>query len=161
MRKHMSKTFFFCFHDIYPAYCTAVCTLNLSGSVLIARVTNRVLRHPHPFLRTEVKVKVKLSSQWRWVAEVWPHVFLISALDGGESSVALPPGKEPSIQGVGGWVGHRAGLDILKTNFSWKLTEHSWGWNYCAVSFRKNEPKVVWFPPRIFRRVRSVTKSDF
>jgi hypothetical protein len=47
--------------------------------------------------------------------DVQIHVFLTSALVGGERSAsrpaALPAGKGPGTHWIGGWVGPRAGLD--------------------------------------------------
>jgi hypothetical protein len=48
--------------------------------------------------------------------DVWIHIFLISALVGGEWSASRPghftPGeKAPGTHYIGGWVGPRAGLD--------------------------------------------------
>jgi hypothetical protein len=53
-----------------------------------------------------------------WRAEVQLQVFLTSALDGGEWSGSRPgrftPGEEtPSTHWIGGWVGTRAGLDVM------------------------------------------------
>ena len=55
VRKHISGTFLF--------YCTAVCTFNMLGTVLTVRVMSPLLRQAHSFLRTEVELQVKLSSQ--------------------------------------------------------------------------------------------------
>jgi len=49
-------------------------------------------------------------------AEVELHLFLTSALDGVSGSLyassALPQGKEPATQLVGGWLGREGGLDV-------------------------------------------------
>jgi hypothetical protein len=46
------------------------------------------------------------------------HVFLISALDGGEWSASRPgrltPGREPGTHWIGGWVGLRGDLDDME-----------------------------------------------
>jgi hypothetical protein len=51
--------------------------------------------------------------------DVWIHIFLTSALAGGEWSVSRPgrftPGERaPGTHWVGGWVGPRAGLDDVE-----------------------------------------------
>jgi hypothetical protein len=49
--------------------------------------------------------------------DVLTHIFLISALVGGElhAPAALPPGKEPTdTHWIGGWVGPRASLDDVE-----------------------------------------------
>jgi hypothetical protein len=51
--------------------------------------------------------------------DVWIHIFLISALVGGEWSASRPgrftPGERaPGTHWIGGWVGPRAGLDDLE-----------------------------------------------
>jgi hypothetical protein len=50
---------------------------------------------------------------------VWIHVFLISALVGGEWSASrpgrfTPEERAPGTQWIGGWVGPRAGLDDME-----------------------------------------------
>jgi len=66
------------------------------------------------------KVKVKFTPELATKAQMGSRniallFFLTSALDavGGErhASVALPPGKRPGNNCVGGWVGPTAGLD--------------------------------------------------
>jgi hypothetical protein len=47
------------------------------------------------------------------------HIFLTSALAGGEWSASRPgrftPGeRDPGTYGIGGWVDHRAGLDDVE-----------------------------------------------
>jgi hypothetical protein len=51
--------------------------------------------------------------------DLWIHIFLTSALVGGEWSTSRPgritPGERaPSTQWIGGWVDLRAGLDDLE-----------------------------------------------
>jgi hypothetical protein len=51
--------------------------------------------------------------------DVYIHIFLISALAGGERSATRPSrftsGKRaPGTRWIGGWVGHRAGLDDME-----------------------------------------------
>jgi hypothetical protein len=51
--------------------------------------------------------------------DVWMHIFLTSALVGGEWSASSPgrftPGERaPATHWVGGWVGPRAGLDDVE-----------------------------------------------
>jgi hypothetical protein len=51
--------------------------------------------------------------------DVYIHIFLTSALAGGEWSVSRPgrftPGERaPGTHWIGGWVGHRAGLDDVE-----------------------------------------------
>jgi hypothetical protein len=51
--------------------------------------------------------------------DVWIHVFLTSALGGGELSVSRPgcftPGEgDPGTHWIGGWVDPRAGLDDVE-----------------------------------------------
>jgi hypothetical protein len=53
------------------------------------------------------------------VVDVWIHVFLTSALVGGEWSASRPcrftPGERtPDTHSTGGWVGPRAGLDNVE-----------------------------------------------
>jgi hypothetical protein len=55
-------------------------------------------------------------------SEVGLHAFLTSALDGDEWSASfpgrftLPPPREraPGVKWIGGWVGLRAGLEVLE-----------------------------------------------
>jgi hypothetical protein len=52
--------------------------------------------------------------------DVYIHIFLTSALVGGEWSASRPchliPGERvPGTHWIGGWVGHRFGLDDLET----------------------------------------------
>jgi hypothetical protein len=54
-----------------------------------------------------------------WGVDVWIHVFLTSALVGGEWSASSPccitPGERaPGTHLKGGWVGPRAGLDNVE-----------------------------------------------
>ena len=50
--------------------------------------------------------------------EVWLHLFLTSAVDGGEWSTSHPGrftfGKESAVHLIGGCVGFKAGLDDFK-----------------------------------------------
>jgi hypothetical protein len=50
--------------------------------------------------------------------DVQIHIFLTSALAGGEWSASRPcrfnPGKEPRYHFIGGWVDPRAGLDDME-----------------------------------------------
>jgi hypothetical protein len=51
--------------------------------------------------------------------DIWIHIFLTSALVGGEWSASRPyrfiPGERgPGTQWIGGWVGPRAGLDDVE-----------------------------------------------
>jgi hypothetical protein len=51
--------------------------------------------------------------------DIWIHIFLISALAGGERSASrhnrfTPGEKFPHTHGIGGWVDRRAGLDDVK-----------------------------------------------
>jgi hypothetical protein len=51
--------------------------------------------------------------------DVWIHIFLNSALTGGEWSASLPcrftPGERgPGTHWIAGWVGSRAGLDDME-----------------------------------------------
>jgi hypothetical protein len=50
--------------------------------------------------------------------DVWIHIFLTSALVGGEWSASRPcrfnPGKSPGTHFIGGWVDPRAGLDDME-----------------------------------------------
>jgi hypothetical protein len=49
---------------------------------------------------------------------LWIHIFLTSALAGGEWSASRPARFTPSIHWIGGWVGSRAGLhDVQKRKF--------------------------------------------
>jgi hypothetical protein len=55
--------------------------------------------------------------------DVWTHVFLTSALAGGEWSASRPgrftPGERaPGTHWIGGWVAPRAGLDDME---KWKF----------------------------------------
>jgi hypothetical protein len=47
-------------------------------------------------------------------ADVWIHIFLTSALVGGEWSTSRPGRFTPSTHWRGGWVDLRAGLDDLE-----------------------------------------------
>jgi hypothetical protein len=50
--------------------------------------------------------------------DVWIHVFLTSALAGGEWSASRPCRFIPGTHWIGGWVGPRGGLDdVEKRNF--------------------------------------------
>jgi hypothetical protein len=46
--------------------------------------------------------------------DVYIHIFLTSALVGGELSAARPSRFTPGIHWIGGWVGLRAGVDGVK-----------------------------------------------
>jgi hypothetical protein len=51
--------------------------------------------------------------------DVWTHVFLTSALDGGECSASrpgifTPVERAPSTHWIGGWVSPRTGLDDVE-----------------------------------------------
>jgi hypothetical protein len=51
--------------------------------------------------------------------DAYSHIFCISALAGGECSASRPgrfiPGERgPGTHSLGGWVGHRAGLDNVE-----------------------------------------------
>jgi hypothetical protein len=64
------------------------------------------------------------AMQVYWGVNVYIHVFLTSALDGGEWSVPNPcyftPGKKDSItHWVQGWVGPTASLDDMEMENSW------------------------------------------
>jgi hypothetical protein len=53
-----------------------------------------------------------------WRSAVWLHAFLTSALDGGEWSASrqghfTPREKAPGTPWTGGWVGLRAGMDVV------------------------------------------------
>jgi len=53
-----------------------------------------------------------------WGVEVYLHSFLTSALDGGEWSTSCsghftPKIRNPGTPWIGGWVGFRAGLDVV------------------------------------------------
>jgi hypothetical protein len=77
-------------------------------------------------IKVKVKVNVKLSLCFTkhhamkayWEVEVQLHAFLTSALDGAEWS-ASRPGRftlrelGPGTHWIGGWVGPRAGLDVV------------------------------------------------
>jgi hypothetical protein len=53
-----------------------------------------------------------------WGVEVYLHAFLITALDGGELSASRPVSlnpreRAPGTHRIGGWVGPRAGLNVV------------------------------------------------
>jgi hypothetical protein len=48
------------------------------------------------------------------VVDVSIHIFLSSALGGGEWSASRPTALPPSTHWIGGWVGQRTGLDDMK-----------------------------------------------
>jgi hypothetical protein len=45
--------------------------------------------------------------------EVYLHMFLIFALDGGEWSASCPRERAPGFHWIGGWMGPSAGLDAV------------------------------------------------
>jgi hypothetical protein len=49
-----------------------------------------------------------------WGVDVWSHIFLISALVGGEKSASLPSRFAPGTHWIGGWVDHRTDLDDVE-----------------------------------------------
>jgi hypothetical protein len=50
--------------------------------------------------------------------DIWIHIFLTSALAGGEVSALCPGERAPSSHWIGGWVDPRAGLnDVEKRKF--------------------------------------------
>jgi hypothetical protein len=62
-----------------------------------------------------------------WEVDVQIHIFLTSALAGGEWSASRPgrftPGERASgIHWIGGWVDHRAGLDDFEKEKILELT---------------------------------------
>lgn len=63
------------------------------------------------FLRQRTKVKLFLYLPWRRKSgvEIYLHSFLISCLEH-----STPRGRTPGTNWIGGWVGTRAGLNILE-----------------------------------------------
>jgi hypothetical protein len=55
--------------------------------------------------------------------DVYIHVFLPSALLGGEWSVARPGRFTPGTHWIGGWVGPRTGPDDVEKRKFWTLPE--------------------------------------
>lgn len=67
-----------------------------------------------------MQLQFPVSTPWRHIGEeeVWLHSFLGSALDGGESKTShsgrFTARKNPSTLQIGGWMGPRADLDVVK-----------------------------------------------
>jgi hypothetical protein len=158
--------FFFCFSDKYLAKLYRLCTLNLSGTYCSCHESSVASSSCFPEDRGKGKGKVVLADticmRSRGIASRILNLGSRRKCVVGRFSprerTPVPTEWEAgwAIEPV--WTFQRRGISAE----NWKsVSEFGITVRSVLVRFRKNEPKVVWFPTRISRRVRNITKLTF